>query len=142
MSPRVFVADTSVLVSGLITADAESPVVRILDAMLEGRLVYLLSPALLDEYRAVLLRPKMMRLHGLAEAEIDNLLGDVVANAMWREPAGTAEAPDPGDDHLGSLLCSHAVVTLITGDQLLLANPPAEASVISPRTWLDLLALG
>jgi putative PIN family toxin of toxin-antitoxin system len=74
MSPRVFVVDTNVLAAGLITGDARSPVAQILDHMLSGAITYLLSPALLDEYRAVLLRPKLGRLHGLTEPEIDALL--------------------------------------------------------------------
>jgi putative PIN family toxin of toxin-antitoxin system len=143
VSPNVVVVDTNVLVAGLISTDARSPVVRIVDAMLDGRLVYLLSPALLDEYRDALLRPKIVRLHGLTEGEIDVVLGDIVANAMWREPADamtTRASPDPNDDHLWALLASHAHSTLISGDRLLLANPPPDASVVSPRTWGDRFA--
>ena len=73
MTPQVFVVDTNVLTAGLITKDAQSPVARIVDHMLSGAIIYLLSPALLDEYRAVLLRPKLNRLHGLTEREIDSL---------------------------------------------------------------------
>jgi hypothetical protein len=42
-----------------------------MDAMLSRALLYLLSPALLGEYRSVLMRPKLVKLHGLAEAEVD-----------------------------------------------------------------------
>ncbi|MEJ2387168.1 MAG: putative toxin-antitoxin system toxin component, PIN family [Chromatiaceae bacterium] len=73
MTPQVVVVDTNVLTAGLITKDAPSPVAQILDHMLSGSIIYLLSPALLDEYRAVLLRPKLNRLHGLTEREIDSL---------------------------------------------------------------------
>jgi hypothetical protein len=46
----------------------DSPVASVLDAMLSGSLHYLMSPALLAEYRSVLLRPKVTRLHGLPVA--------------------------------------------------------------------------
>jgi predicted nucleic acid-binding protein len=71
MSPPVFVVDTNAVVAGLITGSNHNPVTSILDAMLSGALVFLLSPALLDEYRSVLSRPKLVKLHGLIEAQID-----------------------------------------------------------------------
>ena len=66
------------------------------------------SPALLHEYRQVLLRPKLMRLHGLSEEESDRLLTELTANALWREPAQDEpeSAPDPGNNHLWALLAS------------------------------------
>jgi len=42
--------------------------------MLAGRIVFLLSAELLDEYRAVTLRPRIKKLHGLGESEIDKIL--------------------------------------------------------------------
>ena len=47
MKERIFVIDTNVLAAGLITADTTSPTARILDAMLDGSLFYLLSSELL-----------------------------------------------------------------------------------------------
>jgi len=140
MIPQVFVVDTNVLAAGLITKDAHSPVSRIVDQMISGAIVYLLSPALLGEYRAVLLRPKLRRLHGLTEQEIDVLLTDVVANAIWRDPEPVSPAPDPGDNHLWALLESHVGSILITGDRLLIDSPPARASVISPRSYVERIA--
>lgn len=57
MTPSVFVVDTNVVVAGLITGNDQSPVALILAAMVSGTMLNLMSPALLDEYRAVLLRP-------------------------------------------------------------------------------------
>lgn len=137
MTPPVFVVDTNVVVAGLITASTDSPVASVLDAMLSGSLLYLLSPVLLAEYRSVLLRPKLAKLHGLTEAEVDRLLEEVTANAMWREPESGPPAPDRGDDHLWALLDSHSGSMLITGDRLLLQKPPTRSSVVSPKTWVD-----
>ncbi len=137
MSLPVFVVDTNVVVAGLITGSSHSPVVLVLDAMLSGTLVYLLSPALLDEYRSVLLRPKLAKVHGLTEVQIDQLLIELTANAIWREPKPGSPAPDRGDDHLWALLNAYPESILVTGDRLLLENPPTQSSVISPGTWLN-----
>ena len=136
MSPPVFVVDTNVVVAGLISGSRGSPVVSVVDAMLAGDLVYMLSPALLAEYRRVLTRPRLRGLHGLDEREIDRVLVELTANAIWREPVDVGPAPDPGDDHLWSLLSAHAGATLITGDRLLVDNPPTDNQVISPRAWV------
>ena len=136
MSPTVFVVDTNVVVAGLISGSRGSPVVAVVDAMLAGSLAYMLSPSLLAEYRRVLMRPRLGVLHGLEEPEIDRVLVELTANAIWREPDAVASAPDPGDDHLWALLSEHVGATLITGDRLLVENPPAENRVISPRGWV------
>jgi len=134
MMPRLCIIDTNVLIAGLITSESNSPTANILDAMLNGSLPYLLSPALLEEYRAVLLRPKLRRAHGLSEAQIDTLLTEIVANAVWREPPKDAvhTAPDPGDDHLWALLASEPSSVLVTGDQLLLETPRPGSSIVLP----------
>jgi putative PIN family toxin of toxin-antitoxin system len=137
MSPPVFVVDTNVVVAGLITGSSDSPVALVLDSMLSGTLVFLLSPTLLDEYRSVLSRPKLATLHGLTEAQIDQLLVELTANAIWREPKPSPFAPDRGDDHLWALLSAYPGSILVTGDSVLLENPPKRSSAISPRTWLN-----
>ena len=133
MIPRLLIIDTNVLVAGILSNNIDSPTARIVNAMLDGRIMHLLSPALLQEYREVLLRPKLCKLHGLSKAEVDQILSEITANAIWREPAESHCAPDPGDDHLWSLLQSTDAI-LVTGDQLLLDNPPRAASTILPKT--------
>jgi putative PIN family toxin of toxin-antitoxin system len=137
MSLPVFVVDTNVVVAGLITGADRSPVAFILDAMLSGSLLYLLSPELLAEYRSVLVMPKLTKLHGLAEAEVDRLLVELTANAMWREQKPATPVSNPGDDHLWALLGARAGSILIAGDRLLLENPPARSLVISPKSCVD-----
>ena len=139
MSTRTFIIDTNVLVGGLITAERNSPTVRVLDAMLTGNLFYLLSAELLREYRDVLLRPKLSRLHGLNELEIEQLLTEITANAVWREPPSDTNhtSPDPKDAHLWSLLASEPTAVLVTGDRLLIENPRPQSSIISPATWAE-----
>jgi len=139
MSNRIFIIDTNVLVAGLITDEGESPTARVLDAMLKGSLFYLLSAELLREYRDVLLRPRLQRLHGLNELEIDQLLSEIAANGIWREPLVNTDhiSPDPKDAHLWSLLASEPTAVLVTGDRLLIENPRPQSSIISPPTWAE-----
>ena len=49
---RIAILDTNVFVAGLLSQEKSSPTVRILDGMLLGVFAYLLSPALLSEYRS------------------------------------------------------------------------------------------
>ena len=136
---RICVVDTNVVVSGLIAAGSSSPPARILNAMLDGNLMYLMSHQLLDEYAAVLGRPAIVRTHGLDPDRVDRLLTELVANSIWREPNPIAGAPDPGDDHLWALLASEPTAQLVTGDRLLLENPPRGVSAVSPRALVDAL---
>ena len=128
------------VVSGIIGADPTSPPARILDAMLDGRLVYLMSGSLFTEYSEVLHRPPIARLHRLSDDEVDRLLTVLAANAMWRESATTAFAPDPGDNHLWELLASWPEGRLVTGDRRLLDDPPRFGAVLTPREASGLIA--
>lgn len=137
---RTFIVDTNVLVAGLLSVQSESPTVKIVDAMLEGRLIFVLSLDLLREYRSVLLRPKLSQLHGLQEQEVDQLLAELTGNAVFHETIAESvvSAPDSGDDHLWNLLATAPEAILVTGDRLLLENPPAGCSVISPASCVAL----
>ena len=134
------VVDTNVVVAGLISTEDTSPVCRILDGMLSGDFIFVLSRALLQEYRSVLLRETIRKLHGLSAGQIDLILTTIVANAVFRDPIDeSATAPDRGDDHLWHLLQDVEGAVLATGDRKLLQNPPQLASVVSPRSFVDLL---
>lgn len=140
MSLPVFIIDTNVLVAGLITGNPDSPVVQIVDRMLNGHIIYTLSPALLNEYRRVLMRPKLTRLHQLDASAIEDLLEELTCNAIWRDPPAASPAPDPGDNHLWALLAAYPGSSLITGDKLLLEQPPAGSSVILPDSYIHSFA--
>ena len=75
-----------------------------------------MSDDILNEYSSVL-RPSLVRLYGRTDDEIDRLLIDLVANAMWREPVASSDVP-------------------VTGERILIENPPSDASVTSPRRFV------
>jgi len=140
MKRPVFIIDTNVVAAGLISSRPDSPTAQILDGMINGGLVYLLSPDLLDEYRQILLRPKLVRFHGLTEPEIEEILTEITANAIWRDPPVDTDhlSPDLQDSHLWALLATEPAAILITGDHLLIQKPRPRSSVISPAAWLGL----
>ena len=96
-----------------------------------------MSSDLLEEYSSVLRRPALVRLHGLTDDEIDELLAELVANAIWGEPSTASSAPDPGDNHLWRLLASYSRACLVTGGRLLVDRAPEDSMVISPRSFVD-----
>lgn len=138
MTPPVFVVDTNVIVSALIGSDSKVAPAQILEAMLDGRLLYLMSGDLLVEYASVLRRPRLVRLHGRSEEEIDRLLAELTANAIWREAPAVDTAPDANDNHLWALLASWAGSRLVTGDRLLVESASAGRLVLTPRDFVDL----
>lgn len=136
---RLAIVDTNIVVAGLLSQEKSSPTARILDGMLRGAFLYLLSPELLSEYRSVCLRPKISARHGLSEEEIDVVLTEITVNAMWRDPVNQSRAPDPGDNHLWNLLEAESAAVLVTGDTLLLDNPPSDRQVLSPNAFVTYL---
>src|SRR5207237_6048356 len=120
--------------------NAKSPTAGILDRMCKGAFPFLLSTALLAEYREVLLRKKIRTLHSLSEHDVDILLTVLAANAIIREPEPRTGAPDTKDDHLWSLVQSEANCALVTGDRALVTSPPPRATVLQPRQFMDLLS--
>ena len=132
------IVDTNVLVAGLLTQDPHSPTVYLVDAMVEGSLPFLFSPALVSEYKDVLARPKLSKLHKLTAQEQEHFLTELVANSIWREPSPSSYTPpDKGDAHLWSLLQSEPKAILVTGDKLLLKQPPKGRLIYTPTDFLD-----
>lgn len=139
---QFFIIDTNVLVSGLLTSTADSPVAFVLDGMLGARFPFALSEELLAEYRTVLARPRLCTLHGLSDSEIDTILVDIARGAIVLAPAATAQAPvapDPGDQFLWNLLAARDDLVLVTGDKLLLHDPAMRHRVMSPSSLAALL---
>lgn len=134
--PSLAVIDTNVIVAGLLTARADSPVARILDGMLSAAFPYAISEALLAEYGAVLRRPSLRKLHGLTSEEIDTILVELVQHATLLDPKPARPAPDHGDQLLWELLAAHPDVILVTGDKLLIRNSDEKGRVISPADFV------
>ena len=95
-TPPPSIVDTNVVVSGLLTVDAASPVARVLDGMLAAAFPFVLSEALVAEYRSVLARPSLRKVHGLSVDDVDVILVDLAQHAIVLTPPLAVRAPDPG----------------------------------------------
>jgi predicted nucleic acid-binding protein len=125
-----------VVVAGLLTGNDTSAVARFLDGMLAAAFPFAVSEALLAEYRAVLVRPGLRKLHGLRVAEVETLLTDIAQHAIVLVPVATTPAPDPGDQLLWELLAAKSDLRLVTGDQLLLRDAGMRGRVLSPNEFV------
>ena len=102
-----------------------------------------MSEALLAEYRTVLVRPALRKLHGLTVAEVEALLTDIAQDAIVLVPravpvAPAAQpAPDPGDQRLRNLLAARADLLLVTGDKALLADRGMRSRGVTPLSFVE-----
>jgi predicted nucleic acid-binding protein len=116
-----------------------SPVARILDGMVSAAFPFVISEPLLAEYRAVLVRPHLRKLHGLSIAETDILLTDIVQHAIVLSPAEGPAAPDRGDQLLWDLLAVRRDLILVTGDKALLRSVEMKTRVLLPSSFVERL---
>lgn len=136
MTRPIVIVDTNVVVAGVITAQDASPVARILDGMLIAAFPYVVSEALLAEYRTVLARPGLRKFHGLTIAEVETLLTEVALHAIVLAPVRGPKAPDSGDQLLWDLLSARADLMLVTGDKRLLRDTVMQGRVLSPQEFV------
>lgn len=136
MKRAAVIVDTNVVVAGLLTKQDSSPVARTLDGMLSAAFPFVLSEPLLAEYRAVLVRPALRKLHGLTIAQVEAILMDLAQHAIVLTPVPAPPAPDPGDQLLWELLAARADMVLVTGDKLLLRDAGMQGRVISPQAFV------
>ncbi|MHB1537563.1 MAG: putative toxin-antitoxin system toxin component, PIN family [Solirubrobacteraceae bacterium] len=100
----------------------------------------MVSPALIDELRDVLRRPRLRRWISLALADefIEGLAQD--ATLAPDPPALPGVSRDPDDDYLVALARATDADHLISGDSDLLDLTEPDPPVLSPRQFADLLA--
>lgn len=137
MSVRVAIVDTNVVAVALLTSRPDSPVSQLLDGMITAQFPYAVSHALVAEYRTVLARPKLMKLHGLDLDAIESLLVEMVRQAIMIKPVPAPPAPDPGDQMLWDILASRLDLVLVTGDKALLLDEGMSARVLSPASFVE-----
>lgn len=116
------IIDTNVVVAGLLTHQADAPTALVLDGMLAAAFPVVVSSALLAEYRDVLGRARLRKLHGLSLDEIETLVVEIAQHAIVLQPVAAPQAPDPGDQHLWDLLAARSDLILVTGDKRLLES--------------------
>jgi len=135
MKALAAVVDTNVVAAALITSRPDSPVARLLDGMVAARFPFTVSGPLLAEYRTVLARPKLRKLHGLDDEAIEPLLLEIVRHAILVEPVRGSPAPDPGDQMLWNLLATRLDLLLVTGDRALLEDEAMNGRIVTPAQF-------
>ena len=132
------VIDPGVLVSAFISPGGAAPA-RVVEALLDGRIVAITSPQLLDELARVLARDKFARYsaHGRAEAFVAAII--VCSSLVDDPPPSAGLTEDPGDDYLVSLANSQQVDAIVSGDRHLQAAKTGALPVWSPREFVDRL---
>ncbi len=131
------VIDTNVLVSALMAKRPDSPTVRILQAIVEGRFTPLYAGDIIAEYREVLARPHF-RFNQKAVAEI---IDCIVSTGLPIAPAESEdEFPDPDDKifYCVAQAESDDGAKLVTGN---LRHYPTAAFVVSPAEFCALIGV-
>lgn len=133
------VVDTNVLVSGLISSSSAPG--RIVDAILRGDIVPLVSPVTLSELHDVLRRPRIQPYLTRAGVAVATFLLDFakVAEVVTPKPTG-AQIRDPQDLGIAEVAASRPLADfLITGDDDLLTAPGVAVPTVSPAEFIRLL---
>jgi putative PIN family toxin of toxin-antitoxin system len=133
------VIDPNVLVSAAISSAGQPR--AIVNAWTEERFELLVSPAVIEELRDVLHRPRLRRWISLelADAFVDGLAQD--ATTIADPPALPGVSRDPDDDYLIALARATQADYLISGDRDLLDLQDPDPPVLSPRQFAELLDL-
>jgi putative PIN family toxin of toxin-antitoxin system len=129
------ILDTNVVISGVFFGGVPG---RILSAWTAGRLVLVLSPAILEEYRRV--GAELEREHPEAGATFEPILTLIAMHAMLVDtPPLAAPVSDDSDDDmfLAAALASRTHL-VVSGDQdLLRVSGWRGIEVLTPRQFLD-----
>lgn len=126
------VVDTNILVSGLLHAGG--PPGQVLQAVAERRISPVVCAAIMDEYRAVLARPRLR----LRPGDVQAVLSLMERLAEWvAVPPYTGQPPVPDAADWPFVACALATgCTVITGN---VRHFPAELGVrvMTAREWVE-----
>ena len=131
------VIDTNVIVSALITKNANSPVVEIMKKAFAGEFKLLINESIFAEYREVLGRPKF----GLDQDRIDDALSYLSKIAISIEvPSSGVILPDLKDAVFYDVALFHQdkKASLVTGN---IKHFPNTVFAVTPREFLDKLKI-
>ena len=129
------VFDTNVLVSALLTRNAEAATVQVVRRMLAGEIIPLYSAEVMREYQDVLARPKF----GFSPENVSYLLSALERFGILVDPSpADVMLPDLKDlpFYEVALETREADSLLVTGN---LRHFPKETFVVTPRELLDIL---
>lgn len=130
------IVDTNIIVSGLISSSG--PPAKIVDALLQGLLIPVLSPDTLAELEAVLIRPHLQSLFTRAGVEVEEFLVEFrrLAEIIESDPVDIPVRDEKDRIFLELAATRPPVDFLITGDQDFERKQYAGVPVISPALFV------
>jgi putative PIN family toxin of toxin-antitoxin system len=130
------VIDTNVLVSALITRNSESSTLRILHFLAESRIIPVYSAEIINEYKAVLRRPKFH----LSEQIVSSLISDIENHGIeiTHVPEVKEAMVDPKDVvfYAVTLSVQNENALLVTGNS---KHFPLKPFIISPAQLVEIV---
>ena len=129
------VIDTNVLVSVLLSKSEESSVIKLIDAVLDGKIIPLYNSEIVAEYTEVLSRPKFKFDREIRELLVERIvfLGEDADRTAYSE-----SLPDEDDRVFYEVALSTEDAYLVTGN---LKHFPKIPIVVTPAQMLDILNL-
>ena len=129
------VIDTNVLVSVLLAKSEDSSVIKLIDAVLNGKIIPLFNNEIIAEYTEVLSRPKFKFDKEIRELLVERIvfLGEDADRTTYPE-----SLPDEDDRVFYEVALSTDDAYLITGN---LKHFPKTPIVVTPAQMLDILKL-
>lgn len=127
------VVDTNVVVSGMITKNAESPTVSVLDYMTEKAVVPLYCEEILQEYSDVLHREKFQ----IPKQKVDKFIKMVKSDGIASGRMPSKESlPDPKDVVFYEVALSKEDSFLVTGN---IKHFPQVDFVVTPAEMVEII---
>ena len=127
------VIDTNVLVSALLTAHADSATVIIWNKITDGEIIPLYNYEILDEYSAVLSRPKFR----FPAEKVKTMLEVLLFRGIMLDRTKTEETfLDPSDAVFYEVAMSKEGSYLVTGN---IKHFPKRPIVVTPSEMLEML---
>lgn len=129
------VIDTNVLVSAMITHDADSPTAKVVRAIGQGMIVPLYNDKILREYKVVLSRDKF----GLEKTKVARLLKAMKDKGIAAKQVESGEVfPDASDAVFYEVAVSVDGAYLVTGN---MRHFPVKPIVVTPAQMVVILGI-
>lgn len=127
------VIDTNVIVSAYITKNLEAATSKVLEAVMQCKLIPIFNDQILNEYSEVLHRKKF----GIPESLVKWILDKIITNGVRGERVLSDEFfPDPKDVVFYEVALSKEDAYLVTGNT---KHFPKKPIVVTPAEMLEIL---
>ena len=129
---RRAVIGTNIIVTAILSSNDEAATVKVLELLLNGHILPVVTDSILQEYEEVLRRKKF----SFPEENVSVLLNEIRSKSVFASPCKTdTELPDENDRPFFEAMLSDDDIVLITGN---IKHFPDHERVMTARMFLDL----